>query len=1107
MSFESRYAKLNDEQKQAVDLTEGPVMVIAGPGSGKTELLSLRVGNILRKSDVLPRNILCLTFTDAAAKNMRERLAGLIGVDAYKVAIHTFHTFALSIMHQFRDDFYDARQMETADDIVKIDTIGKILEALPFSDALSKKKHDGTFVYLSSVLDRIGKLKKAGISPKEYMTILATNRVAYETLEKILIPIFSERMSKKVIEKIPNALIAIDAADMPALMMSHTTIQEYKSVIICSLTRAYQDSVEQDSTKPMTAWKDEWFKKDSDTKELHLKDLHQYERNNTLATVYRTYGDTMRESGYIDFDDMIVDVIEAIEEKPGLLETLQEQYQYILVDEFQDTNDAQMRIIHLLTDHIANEGMPNVMVVGDDDQAIYKFQGAELNNILHFRRLYPATTFIALTKNYRSTADIVDFASRIIDQGEDRLVDRIEALEKKLEAANAALGEGTIIAHTFDTATHEYSYIAEEIAQKIRAGVAPTDIAVIAKNHRQLETLALYFSEKHIPIKYERQRNVLEEPHIFQLIVLIRLIHSLQKEHIYYQNELMPTILSFPFWNLERSVVWQISIEANALKTEEHHGRWIDAMMRSANPKLSVIATWLLDMAALSASTNFDTMLDHLIGPAEEKEVYTSPFRRYYFHPNAYAEDSRTYLSFLSSVRTFIDTVRGYAKKREYAHLADVVECVETYESHGLSITDTSPYMSGADAVTLMSAHKSKGLEFDTVFVINCQDDIWAKAQGMDMIAFPKNLPIDPAGETMDDHLRLFFVALTRAKRHLYVTSFIKKDNGKDSLRVPFLDQTMIESFAGRVACEHRRGSSEQTITALETSLFHPVGPIAYDEVGVLLPLVERYVMSVTHLNNFLDVTKGGPHYFFENNLLRFPQAKSESMSYGTAMHATLEGLYAVFKKTGVIPKLPKVQEIYEEALKKNRLEKQAYEKYLKKGNDVWSIYLAAAADRIDVSHWIETDFRQQQVQIGSAHITGKIDKIVPHIEERVLDVYDFKTGSHKRSWDGHDEIKKIQLHGYKRQLIFYKLLVEHSRDFSKYRVNTGYLEFLDPTNDGQIVLLSYQIQEEDVERMKQLIEAVQKKITTLDFPDISKYETSLAGIIAFENDLIDGNV
>lgn len=1107
MSFESRYATLNREQKQAVDLTEGPVMVIAGPGSGKTELLSLRVGNILRKSDVLPRNILCLTFTDAAAKNMRERLAGLIGVDAYKVAIHTFHTFALSVMHQFRDNFYDARQMETADDIVKIDTIGKILETLPFADALSKKKHDGTFVYLGSVLDRIGKLKKAGISPKEYTTILATNRVAYEKLEQILIPFFSERMSKKIIEKVPEVLLAIDESDMPMITIPHTTTQEYKSVIIRSLSRAYQDAMEQDSTKPMTAWKDEWLKKDSDTKELHLKDVHQYERNSTLASVYKTYGELMRESGYIDFDDMIVDVISALEHKPGLLETLQEQYQYILVDEFQDSNDAQMRIIHLLTDHAANEGTPNVMVVGDDDQAIYKFQGAELNNILHFRSLYPATTFIALTKNYRSTTDIVNFASRIIEQGEERLVDRIEALEKKLEAANPSLTEGTIVAHTFDTAAHEYAYIALEIAQKIKAGVAPNDIAVIAKNHRQLEAIAQYLSLKHIPIKYDRQRNVLEEPHVSQLIVLIRLIDSLQKQHIYYQNELMPTLLSFPFWDLERSTVWQIAIEANALKKEEHHGRWIDAMLRSSNPKLPAIAAWLLEMAALSVSTGLDAMLDHLIGPVEEKETFTSPFRRYYFHADAYAEDSRTYLRFLSSIRTFIDTVRGYVKKQEYARLSDVTACIETYESHGLSITDTSPYMSGADAVTLMSAHKAKGLEFDTVFVINCQDDIWAKAQGMDMIAFPKNLPIDPAGETMDDHLRLFFVALTRAKRHLYMTSFIKKDNGKDSLRVPFLDQQLIESFAGRIACEHKKGSSEETVTALETSLFPAVGPIATDEAGVLLPLVERYVMSVTHLNNFLDVTKGGPHYFFENNLLRFPQAKSPSMSYGTAMHATFEGLYACLKKTGVMPTVSEVNEIYEEALKKNRLEDQIFEKYLAKGKSVWKIYLAAAGDRMDASHWIETDFRQQQVHIGSAHITGKIDKVVPHEEEWVLDVYDFKTGSHKRSWDIYDEKKKIQLHGYKRQLIFYKLLVENSRDFSKYTVNTGYLEFLDPTTDGQIILLPYHIQDEDVVRMKQLIEAVEKKIMLLDFPDVSKYEQSLAGIIAFEDDLIDGNV
>ena len=230
-------------------------------------------------------------------------------------------------------------------------------------------------------------------------------------------------------------------------------------------------------------------------------------------------------------------------------------------------------------------------------------------------------------------------------------------------------------------------------------------------------------------------------------------------------------------------------------------------------------------------------------------------------------------------------------------------------------------------------------------------------------------------------------------------------------------------------------------------------------------------------------------------------------MSYGTAVHKTAEAIYAYLKTNGTAPTLQNVQIMFGEKLEKEKMDKQDFINYLEKGNNVWKVYFETAKNRLDPSHWIETDFKLQQVMVDKVQITGKIDKIIPNEQEKFLEVYDFKTGKYQRDWNGKDVYKKIQLHNYKRQLVFYKLLIEGSRDYSKYRVNKGYLEFLSPTTENEILLLPYEITAEDVERLKKIIIAVHSKIQNLDFPDVSKYEKSLDGLLAFENDLINGSI
>jgi len=278
----------------------------------------------------------------------------------------------------------------------------------------------------------------------------------------------------------------------------------------------------------------------------------------SLAGVYKGYQDKMLEQGYYDFDDMILDVIKAIEQNDELRYELQEQYFYILVDEFQDTNDAQMRLLHLLTGAEVQEGRPNLMVVGDDDQAIFKFQGAEISNILRFQERYRDPRIITLTKNYRSRQAILDVARYIITQGEQRLEYIIPQINKSLESEKD-LSQGQVISKTFPSEPHQYYWIAREIKKLINDGLQPDQIAVIGREHDHLKNLVPHLAHLNIPVCYEKQRDVLKEPHIQQLIKMARYVVSLVDSSKQDADFLLPEILSYPFWDNDRRTIWELS--------------------------------------------------------------------------------------------------------------------------------------------------------------------------------------------------------------------------------------------------------------------------------------------------------------------------------------------------------------------------------------------------------------------------------------------------------------------------------------------------------------------------------------------------------------------
>lgn len=1090
--FDERYNKLNAEQKRAVDTLDGPVMVIAGPGSGKTEVLGLRVANIVRSRDVGPGNILCLTFTDAAASTMRQRLAGLLGTLAYRVGIHTFHGFATEIISRYPERFYNGVPFTPADTVVQIEMLEEIVSNLEHGNPL-RAEHEGRFIHLQKTLSAIEYLKKAGLTPADFKTILEANRKALAFIDPIVGEVFSERISKKVFPEARNAAEKMKNYNADPLPGSFPSLPE---VFAASLTLALDDAEKEGKTGPLTDWKGVYLERGEDGL-THAADLGAMEKLEALAACYGSYIERMREAGYYDYNDMILDTIAVLDQDLGLRRDLQERYRYILVDEFQDTNNAQMRLLYLLTDDPADEGRPNIMVVGDDDQAVFKFQGAEISNIRDFARSYRDPAFVVLTENYRSIQAILDGARCVIAQGVNRLESTMPELVKELRAARSDLKEGSVRGKEFLSREAEYKWIAGEARTLQEKGVPAGEIAVIAREHRHLEALAPHFHSAKIPVSYERQEDVLKEPHVKQLVTMARFADSLMKKSKD-ADDLLPEILSYPFWGIERSTVWEISIRA-----AENRKPWL-MVMRESEGAPKQIADFFIELGAKSAYATAEEVLHDLIG--RPSAPLGSPFRSYYFSSERFTEHRAEYLRFLSSLRSFMRTIREYRKGRPVA-VADMLACVDMYEKNGLAMQHADAFAGGVDAVHLMTAHKAKGLEFEAVFVLHCENDVWASERGSRNLALPTNLPIGPAGDTRDDQLRLFYVAMTRAKRFLYFTSCAYDRRGRPADLLGFLASPEGEPvwFESEAVSDADMPNVMPETLSREGWDPRSVVPFTQDERALLGPLLERYQLSVTHLQNFLNVADAGPRVFLEKNLLRFPEPKTPSAAFGSAMHSTIRRAYLELQRTGALAPVASVEGWFKGYLEAERLNRRDFERMAKRGEKTVPAFYEEKKESFSASDIIEFNFRDQGVRVGNASLTGKVDRM--SIKEKEIIVCDFKTGKPIRAWSTGDAYAKVKAWRYRRQIAFYKLLIEGSREFGgTYSVERGFIEFVEPYR-GHVVVLPMDIEEAEVKRLEALIGIVHTKIQSLDFPDIGRYPKDVRGITAFENDLLDGTI
>lgn len=1090
LSFQKAYLSLNSEQKLAVDTIDGPLLVIAGPGTGKTQLLSARVANILKHTDISPRNILCLTFTESGSVNMRNRLRSFIGEAAYEVTINTYHSFGSDIIKSYSSYFQhiqldrtdDVRLERPIDDLVQTKIIDLIVAKLSFDSPLLSARY-----YLKDIVKTISDLKQNLYTPKSLRVIAQSNLAQIDAVQPTLDTLINKvgGISLKKKERLTQYLALFEALSLhPGSLIAQATTE---------LSVALDESNSIGSSKPLTAWKNKFLFKDEHDRFVFTS-RKESEKMVELANIYDAYEKELRVRALYDFNDMILRAIDGIKKNDELRYNLQEHYQYILLDEFQDTNPSQFELVKILCDHPVHEGRPNVMAVGDDDQAIFAFQGASVGNIQDFLDSFKDVKVINLVHNYRSHRDVLHFAHNVRSQIEGELHYKLSGINKNLQSSNHNLPIDSILVRSEHVSvSSEYAWVADQIKHLVASGTSPEQIAVIAPKHAVLENMVPFLTKHGLPVTYEKRENILESTIVKLLYQSSQLLDALSTNDTSRLNQYFPLVLSHPYWNIPPLDLWQINWQFGK---QEETRTWAEIAV--GVPTVSKAITFFLKAAGLVSTSTLEATLDRLISE--------TPLKQYYFDNAKRKEDALLYYEAITHLSTIRTCLRNYqANQTQPLTLSDFLDFFTMYETAGEGLINSHPIAHGKSSIQLLTAYKAKGLEFDHVFILQAQDEVWGSTSRSKSsnLTLPPNLRHIRYKQSDDERLRLFYVALTRARIGLYLSSHSHKDDGKTTTPLKYLgdvDGLSPHFPAGSQQIQYPKVTSfeigEQSTTLWAANRL----TLSVDFRDLLRDHLDSYVMSPTHLNTFLDLEHGGPEEFLVRTLLRFPSAPTPESEYGQAIHNTLEW-YQQELATGVKPSIATTLSYYSSELSRRYLTNQDRDNLQQKGSVVLHSYLTSRKEMFMLSAKAEVNFFDEGVFIGDARLTGKIDRLEIDHTNRTLRIVDFKTGAPLSKWG-----QTMKAYKYRHQLYFYKFLIEGSRSWHNYQVTEARLEFVEPTDlKSSNITAPLTIQFDPVEEqvIKRLITVVWNKIQRLDLPPTNKYSPNLQGTKLFEQDLL----
>lgn len=1057
-------AWLNDAQREAVEHIEGPLLVVAGPGTGKTQLLSLRAANILATCDVQPSNILCLTYTEAGAEAMRKRLIELVGRDAYGIEVSTFHGFASSVRARYPEFFKSNPNATPVSSLHAKEIIDRLLKDLPYDNPLSGIRQ-GVAINLATEMSFISAIKRSGLLVDEFAAMMEQNIAFADYLENEtdVLGYFDNPLPRKKAEKeeyvaafeeLLSAALSLAPAELREPVVGTPGMYEPYAKWLAAKLQATELIDESGKTtgfqdlRKLIAYKD-----DDGTYRASVRKASQ--KGLAAISVYAGYQRQLKEEGYIDFDDMVMDCILAIREHAELRHLLQERYRFIQVDEFQDTNGAQMRIVELLCEGVE---CPNVMAVGDDDQAIMRFQGASIACINQFQAMYHPKN-VVLKVNYRSTPDIVELGQGVAGQVEDRLAASVS--DKAIRAFRDSCEQVSFTETVFANQELEYQALARDIRARIDDGFIdrckkPEEaIAVIANKHSLLKGLIPFLREQNIPCAYKATSELFAMESMQTLLALMRYVAAYAAGRRALAESYLPQIIAAP--ELDGESVSAVSFALFAER--EHRKDWTGAMAETSDARIRTLHDTLMGWCAKAPSAGVRDMLFDIAQPCMA------------YYGRISEKDPLAFAEFNGGVRAllrFVEAEWGTPREKGRAmRLADVIERLDRAWLFGESI-EASIELDAPGAVRLTTAHSSKGLEFDLVYMLDAEDRIWHSGRPSAGLFAPN---VFVGNERDDDDVRrLLFVAVTRAKSYLELYRA-----GGNTLR----------ELSDSIATIEVPENVDDLGRALATSWVDSYALDTPELQALLAPNLPPKTLSVSALNAFVDYHEDSPDYcaFPNKYVLRLPQKPEVFFEFGTQVHAYFENYVNHVIKAGDMT-VGELNAQYREAIANLDFAEEDITAYLHRFDRITKHFDAWARPRL--SGKLATEVKLNALAGDDVPLFGVCDLLIIDDEARTVRVVDYKTGF------SYPTGKPTR--SYERQLQFYRLLIENSADFAGYRVISCEDWHVEPERSDEQPRMHdpvvAAVSDEDIEYLTTLMNAAWHCIVRGDF-NISQFTGS----------------
>lgn len=1001
--FAAMLQQLNPAQRIAVEHIEGPVLVIAGPGTGKTHMLATRIAYILDTTDAYPSNILCLTFTDAGVQAMRQRLLSIIGPDAHKVHIFTFHAFCNKIIRENLDIFGQQR-LERCSPIEQSEIARELLQELPWENPLRKGLLDARF-YERHLLQLFRWMKMENWTADDVASAVA----AY-------------------IEGLPD-----------------------KPEFVYQVSRGNA-------------------KKGSPKTAKIAEETRKMDKLLAAAHCFGRYQELLLAKGRYDYEDMILWVLRAFEQYPWLLQRYQEQYLYVLADEYQDTNSAQNELLMQL---ISYWDQPNIFIVGDDDQSIFEFQGARLQHFSEFYARYePWVKVVSLAENYRSAQPILDVADVLIRHNETRLVRQpgMGAVNKQLIARHplyARLSEWPRI-RRFPNRLQEMGSVLEHIRQLLSSGVPGKEIAVLFARHKQSEALIRLLEGAGVPYYTKRPVNIFTEL-VFKQTRFLLQFFQLEWRQPGSGAVLLYELLHLGCWGIDRRTIMDIAVAVQSSGNQDWKILYepdFPAKAGLKNPdKVAAVLNFLLNHTQALCNRSLLHWFSEVLNRSGLLAWYLE-------QPDG--------IWSVQVLKTLTDFIAEQLRLDAALDLEGLMLLLDNMEESGISL-ELVKTIDQNEGIQLLTAHSAKGLEFAHVFMIDCTRDYWEAGAktGQSKFSLPETLTLSGQEDALEARRRLFYVACTRAGKSLTISFSETDEQGKLLEPAVFVDEI---GQLPDIIPENAQLSPVKIGEMAKLDLLITPSDFAQD------PYFDRWLqdfrLSPSSLQQYLECPLG----FYYSSVLGIPAVPGENGIFGSVCHEVLQKVFEHMKRSRekVFPDAEAVLTLFREQMQRHRavFSAESWQQYLSRGETFLPAYVQEKSP-----HWIKDVVLERIIHTATREgvpIAGTLDKIAFPTPNEVI-LVDYKTGlPRKEHWREPTTANPFGANAW-RQMLFYQVLYE-AWDHRGHLVRETQLAYLQPDPvSGELVDKQLSFLPENKSWMEQLLLQTYRQIQQRKFEGCGK--------------------